>query len=192
MRRTLSILTVILSILAFVQVSHAQTTKPAGTLVIVKAIYGDLPDGGKTDVTEKVKTMVKDNALTVDASNDNFDDPASGVTKKLKVDYTIDGVAHSRTVDEAETMIISTKPSKLVITKALYGDLPDGDKTDVTAIVRDQINGDQLKIKASNDNFGDPASGITKKLQVEYKLNGVVGVKTVNEDEDMTISSDDK
>jgi len=189
-RNILPIITLFLGILALAHPAHAQTTKPAGTLVIVKAVWGDLPDGAKTDVTEKVKAMVKDNALSVDATNDNFDDPAAGVVKKLRVEYTVDGVAHTKIVVEADTLIISNKPSKLVITKALYGDLPDGDKTDVTAIVRDQINGDHLKIQASNDNFGDPASGVTKKLQVEYKLDGKVGVKTVDEDQVLSIPDD--
>jgi len=32
--------------------------------------------------------MVKDNALSVDTTNDNFTDPAEGVDKKLRVEYT--------------------------------------------------------------------------------------------------------
>ena len=82
---------------------------PAAKLVIVKAVYGDLPDGDKSDVTDKVKGMVKDGALSVEASNDNFGDPAEGVVKKLKVDYTFEGKAKSKTVDENETLTISDK-----------------------------------------------------------------------------------
>ena len=82
---------------------------PVAKLVIVKAVYGDLPDGAKTDVTDKVKEMVKDGALSVVANNDNFGDPAEGVVKKLKVDYTFDGKAKSKTVDEDETLTISDK-----------------------------------------------------------------------------------
>ncbi len=36
-------------------------------------------------------TRVKDNALSVDATNDNFTDPVEGVDKKLRVEYTVDG-----------------------------------------------------------------------------------------------------
>ena len=79
----------------------------AKKLVIVKAVYGDLPSGDKTDVTAKVAAMVKDNALSVEATNDNFDDPAEGIEKKLQVDYTVDGVAKTKTVDEGETLNIS-------------------------------------------------------------------------------------
>jgi hypothetical protein len=187
LHRWLPIVTVIVGVLSLIHPANAQTTKPTGTLVITKAVWGDLPDGDKVEVTDKVKALVKENALSVDANNDNFTDPAVGVGKKLKVDYTIDGVAHSKTVGEDETLVISNKPSKLVIVKALYGDLPDGDKSDVTRIVEDHINGDSLKIDASNDNFGDPANGVGKKLQVDYKLNGVFGTITVDEGETLSI-----
>jgi hypothetical protein len=161
---------------------------PAGKLVVTQATYGDLPDGAKTDVTEKVVAMVKDDKLKVDATNDNFGDPAEGTVKKLTVAYTIDGVAHSKTVNENETLSVSGKPSKLVIRKALYGDLPDGAKTDVTGKVADKVNDDSLSIDASNDNFGDPADGIVKKLTVDYTFDGKEKSKSVNEGETLTIS----
>lgn len=89
---------------------HAADTAPAtqkAKLVIKKAVYGDLPDGDKIDVTEKVAAMVKDDALSVDATNDNFTDPAVGTGKQLKVDYTFDGKEKSKTVNENETLAIS-------------------------------------------------------------------------------------
>ena len=88
----------------------AADTAPAtqkARLVITKAVYGDLPDGGKIDVTEKVAKMVKDDALSVDATNDNFTDPAVGTGKTLKVDYTFDGKDNSKSVAENETLTIS-------------------------------------------------------------------------------------
>ncbi len=161
---------------------------PAGKLVVTKAFYGDLPDGAKTDVTEKVAAMVKDNKLSVEATNDNFGDPADGIVKKLKVEYTVDGVAHSKTVNESETLTISGKPSKLIIRKAVYGDLPDGAKTDVTAKVAEKVDGDSLSVEATNDNFGDPADGTVKKLKVDYTFEGKEHSKTVAENETLTIS----
>jgi hypothetical protein len=159
-----------------------------GKLVIVKAVYGDLPDGQKTDVTEKLAGMVKDDRLSVEASNDNFGDPADGVVKKLKVDYTVGGVARSKIVNEAETLKISGKKSKLVIKKAFYGDLPDGQKTDVTDKVADQIADDALSVEANNTNFGDPADGVVKKLRVDYSFDGKDKSKTVDENETLTIN----
>ncbi|MCY2950598.1 MAG: DUF3395 domain-containing protein, partial [Planctomycetota bacterium] len=76
---------------------------------IKKAVYGDLPDGAKTDVTEKVAAMVKDGELSVEATNDNFGDPAEGIEKTLRVDYTFDGKEKSKTVNENETLTISAK-----------------------------------------------------------------------------------
>ncbi len=173
---------------------RAADAPAAGKLVIVKAVYGDLPDGGKTDVTDKVKAMVKDGALSVDATNDNFGDPADGIVKKLKVDYTIDGVAASKTVNEGETLTIAAneKPApsgKLAIKKAVYGDLPDGGKTDVTDKVKAMVKDGALSVDASNDNFGDPAEGITKKLKVDYTFNGADKSKSVDEGQTLTISA---
>lgn len=76
-------------------------------LVIVKAEYGDLPDGVKADVTKKVAEMVKQDELSVAATNDNFGDPVEGTVKKLRVDYTFNGVKKSKTVDEGQTLTIS-------------------------------------------------------------------------------------
>jgi hypothetical protein len=161
---------------------------PVGKLVVTKAFYGDLPDGPKTDVTDKVAGMVKEYKLSVEATNDNFGDPAEGTVKKLKVEYTVDGVAHSKTVDENQTLTVSGKPSKIMILKAVYGDLPDGAKTDVTAKVADKLDGDSLSVEATNDNFGDPAEGIVKKLKVDYTFEGKEHSKTVNENETLIIS----
>lgn len=88
-------------------------TKPVpavAKLVILKAEYGDLPDGAKTDVTDKVKALVKPEGLTVEATNDNFGDPAEGTVKKLKVDYSFEGgPKKTKTVDEGETLTLSSK-----------------------------------------------------------------------------------
>jgi hypothetical protein len=162
--------------------ASAPSTNPAATgLVITKALYGDLPDGGSADVAH--------NALSVAASNDNFGDPASGIVKKLRVDYTIDGTAHSRTVEENATLVIKSGPERLIIKKALYGDLPDGSSTDVTEKVAQAAANDALSIGATNDNFGDPASGIVKKLRVDYTFDGKGHSKTVGEGETVTISN---
>lgn len=80
-----------------------------GKLMILKAEYGDLPDGPRTDVTTKVQEMVRDDALSVDATNDNFGDPIEGTVKKMKVDYLFDGVRKSKEAAENENITISNK-----------------------------------------------------------------------------------
>jgi len=174
----------------------AATTKvPATTaayigphLVIKKAVYGDLPNGLSADVTAKVAALVAHEALTVAASNDNFGDPVVGIDKKLRVDYALDGVAQSRIVAEGATLTIKAWPVRLVIKQAVYGDLPDGTSADVTAKVAAKIDNDTLTIGASNDNFGDPAENIVKKLRVDYTFDGKAKSKTVGEGEELTIS----
>jgi len=80
---------------------------PPSRLVIVKAVYGELPDGNKADVTAKIAALVTDDALAVAASNDLFGDPAVGHDKQLRVEYALDGVKKSKTVEENEMLTIS-------------------------------------------------------------------------------------
>ena len=164
-----------------------------GKLVIVKAEYGDLPSGGKVDVTKKVAEMVKDDTLSVDATNNNFTNPAEGAGKKLRVDYTINGIAATKTVGEGENLKISGKApaagGKLAIVKAEYGDLPSGEKVDVTKKVAEMVKDGALTVEATNDNFTDPVEGTVKKLRVDYTFNGAAKSKTVEENETLTISA---
>jgi hypothetical protein len=167
---------------------------PKMKLTIIKAVYGDLPDGQKIDVTDKVKALVQDNCLTVAATNENFTDPAEGTGKKLHVDYKYgDGATLSKECAETETLtIMPPQPvdpnAVLVIRKAVYGDLPDGPKVDVTDKVRAMVKNNQLSVDATNDNFGDPANGTQKKLTVDYTFKGVDKSKTVDENDTLTIN----
>jgi hypothetical protein len=53
--------------------------------------------------------MVNDDALSVDANNDNLGDPAEGTVKKLKVEYTFEGARKSKEANEGESLTISNK-----------------------------------------------------------------------------------
>jgi len=162
----------------------------AAKLAIIKAEYGDLPAGTKLDVTDKVKALVKEDGLSVDATNENFTDPVEGTQKKLKIEYTLDDKKLDQTVNENETLVIELKPSKLKIISAFYGDLPDGNKTDVSAKVQSKVHSNALSVDASNDNFGDPAEGTGKKLKVEYSFDGgEKKTKEVGENEKLEISN---
>jgi hypothetical protein len=180
--------------------SAPNATNPSPRLVIVKAVYGDLSDPSTTsDVTEQVAGMVTNDTLTVDASNDNFGDPASGVTKLLRVDFTIDGLAGSKSVYERGKLKISLadKPNpgqttgtpKLVIRKAVYGVLPDGDTIDVTTIMTGMVRNNSLTFTVNNDDLGDPAPYETKQLRVDYTLNGKEVSQSAVEGKTLTISS---
>lgn len=170
-------------------------TNAAPRLVVVKAVYGDPSDtNATTDVTSQVAGMVKNDTLTVAASNDNFGDPASGVCKLLRVDFTIDGVPGSKSVYERGTLKISpadkANPSqnsgKLVIRKAVYCDT-DGDSIDVTTIIAGMVRNDSLTFTVTNDDLGDPAPDSSKKLQVDYTFNGKDGSQSVDEGKTLKI-----
>ena len=183
--------------LALAGCAAEQGRSPApAKLVIVKAVYGALPDGPTLDVTDKVAAMVKANALRVDSSNDLFGDPADGSFKRLRVDYTLGGMAGSKTVGEDQTLILPAdeKPlvGQLVIVKATYGDLAGGQTVDVTDRVAGMIKNNAVTVVASNDTFDDPASGAWKRLRVHYTIGGVARTKTVGEDRKLTITGNPK
>lgn len=93
----------------------------SGNIVIEKAEYGDLPGGPSADVTAKVAAMVKDGALAVEATNGNFGDPARGVAKKLRVDYSVNGAAASKTVAEGESLAFTAVSTPPAIVDAICG-----------------------------------------------------------------------
>src|SRR4051812_45482539 len=151
--------TMVVAFASFCFVTRAAdtATNTPSRLVVTKAVYGVLSDAETiVDGTKQVAAMVKDNALTVAAVNENFEDRASGVIKQLRVDFTIDGVAGSKSVYEYGTLKITLadkpeankQPSKLVIRKAVYG-VPEGDSIDVTSILTGMIKGDVLHFKVN-------------------------------------------
>ena len=81
---------------------------------------------GKTvDVTARLSNEVKNNKLSVNASNEAFGDPAEGQVKKLKVDYSVGDENLSKTVNEGDTLEISAPADKkLFIKRALYDVIP--------------------------------------------------------------------
>lgn len=162
-------------------------------LVIKKAVYGELPDGASADVTKKVAERAGKMDLEIEANNENFGDPSVGANKKLRVDYLANGVLRSRTVPEGETLRIHVKsgPARLVVKKAVYGDFSNNAVTDVTEKVAQAAEDDLLTVAASNDNFGDPAFGIAKKLRVDYTWDGKERTRTVEEYDTLSIAGDD-
>jgi len=78
----------------------------------------------QVDVTARLRAMVKDDALAVVAGNEIAGDPAYNTVKALRVDYTLAGAAHTRTVNEDETLHIPAPgeaPGALVLRRAVYG-----------------------------------------------------------------------
>ena len=74
------------------------------------------------DVTDKVNAAVKDESLSISASNEMFGDTAPGVPKKLWVEYQAGDEKLSKEAEEGGRVHISAPAGrKLVILKAVYG-----------------------------------------------------------------------
>jgi HEAT repeat protein len=80
-------------------------------------------------------------------------------------------------------------PGRVAIKQAVYGKLPDGPSSDVTAKVAALVAAGTFAIEATNGNFGDPAAGVVKMLRLEYAVDGTTEVKTVRENETVTITA---
>lgn len=82
---------------------------------IVRAIYGNLTDtsAGSSptiDLTKKLAGLIQDGSLNVVADNDLAgSDPAFGIPKELRVDYSLDGVAESTVVAEGDTLSLGNR-----------------------------------------------------------------------------------
>lgn len=141
------------------------------------------------DVTAKIKAAVAGGALSISVDNDTLGgDPAVNIVKKLKVEYTIDGVASSKVAVENGVLTIHvSSDKKLVITKATYGDLPDKG-IDVTDKLTAAIIKDALTISVDNDTLGgDPAPTIGKELRVGYTVKGVAHTATASENDTLNL-----
>jgi len=91
--------------------------KPAaGKVTIRKAVYRGIESGGSADVTRKVAKMVADGAASIEVSNSNFGDPAQGIVKQLEIEFTANGVTHTETVREGQsiTLLVGATPEAFI------------------------------------------------------------------------------
>jgi len=82
-----------------------------------------------------------------------------------------------------------TAGGRVVIRKAVYGDLPAGKSADVTRKVARLVKRGATSVEASNTNFGDPAQGTPKKLRVDYTIDGFSRSQTVAEKQTITFAA---
>jgi HEAT repeat protein len=115
----------------------ARESRPApGNVVIIKAVYGALPKGPLADVTKKVAALVKGGAMAIDASNENFGDPAQRQVKKLRIDYRVNGVKLSKTVREQRTVTFTATMTPPAIVDALCSAMPTAQGEAKLALLR--------------------------------------------------------
>lgn len=109
-------------------------------------------------------------------------------TPALKADVTATALAIAQKLDGSDEVLallakIGQKTVKIEILKAVYG---AGDKTkDVTGMVQKCVHGFPLiTLPKSTYNVafgGDPASGVVKKLTIDYRMDGKTGQATFAE-----------
>ena len=69
--------------------------------------------------------------------------------------------------------------------RATYG--TSSNNIDVTDKVRSMVNGNSLRITASNDLAGDPARGVVKTLTIAYTYNESLSEVRIRERQTVTI-----
>jgi hypothetical protein len=163
----------------------------ADSLLILEAVYGDLPDGGKVDVTTEVARLVDDGSLRLEATNVLFGDPAEQESKTLQVSYSLNGDRGQVSVKEGETLLIPMPELKgdLELVEATYGVQPDGIRESVLTVVKTYLKDNRLEMAVNNELLGDPASGFFKSLRVVYKIGDVQLAKSVYEGGTIVIES---
>lgn len=108
----------------------------ASKVKIIKAVYGDLPNGTSRDVAAKVAAMVKDGKFSVAASNTHFGDPIPGTPKSLRLVYSVDGVVNDETVPEKRAIEIRAGAAPTALADALLGALEGTSGTKRLALLR--------------------------------------------------------
>ncbi len=99
-----------------VEVSEAQTLKLPANAVIDRALYGQLypppaRSARQVDLTAKLSARVRHGGLSVRIDNDFADgDPAPNLPKELRVEYAVNGIHKSTTVQEDETLALPEAP----------------------------------------------------------------------------------
>jgi len=152
------------------------------------------PATAAVDVTAKVKDLVKENKLSITPDPDELGaDPAVGTDKRLKVEYTVGGKAHTVTAEQGHSLNLPSDADgdgTLAVTKATWG-LPATIGTvtaDVTEKVKEGVKNNALTISASNDAMAcDPGVGLLKELKVDYSVDGKAHSAKANEGDDLTI-----
>jgi HEAT repeat protein len=171
---------------AMLEDKDAQTRVLAIDLLAMRQVKGVLPQLMKAaeDNDEKVRAAAI-KALGKLAGLSEF---AALVDLLLKAKTPAEISAYEGTLAAICTREARLSPSDVVIKKALYGDLPNGKAADVKKKVAGMIKAGQLKIEASNSNFGDPTPGVAKSFTIEYSVAGVSDSLTVKENESVTLS----
>ncbi|MES2476375.1 MAG: family 78 glycoside hydrolase catalytic domain [Verrucomicrobiota bacterium] len=155
--------------------------------MIVSARYESVsnPETRFRDVTSTL-TSLATSSFSIGVNNTTFDpDPAPNQVKRLKIEYTVDGVAGVITKAENTTFHFPDdlpRPIVATITAAQYEAVDGSASNDVLATLTAMASNGSYSITANNANFGpDPAYLKVKRLRLEFQRDGRSWVKFIAE-----------
>ncbi len=168
-----------------------QTKQPAvlTSTELVRATNG-VPPPPQADVTALIRTFVAGGTNRITPGNDVFgDDPAPGVIKRLRVEFSLGGQPGTNETTEGGSLEI---PAGAEVVRAVYGDFPALDPgkeiMDVTAEILARVGNGETSVKAANALVGfDPAPMFGKMLRVELSVGGTPLVLEANEGRSLDI-----
>ncbi|MES2920167.1 MAG: family 78 glycoside hydrolase catalytic domain [Verrucomicrobiota bacterium] len=154
--------------------------------VIQSARYESVSGTGFRDVTATLVSLAASGPFSRVVNNANFGpDPAVNQVKRLRVNYTVDGVAGVKLIAENATFNYPADlppPIAAVVTNARYEALDGAGSLDVTANLTARAQNGAYTLTVNNTTFGsDPAMNHLKRLRLEYTRNGKSWVKSIPE-----------
>lgn len=149
---------------------------PPVKISVQKAIYGPPGDPARTkDVTSTVQALADHGVRSFQVALMARDgDPAYGVVKTLRVEYTADGQPGVASATDPQIVQLPTVRHALSVQKATYGVPGDPTRTrDVTAKLQRLADGGDYEFPVRSMAEGDdPAFMVVKTLRIEYTLDG--------------------
>ncbi len=143
---------------------HENAEDPVGDLKIVSAEYGT--NRKWVDVTPKLAAAVKDNRVTLRVTSDNLaPDPAPGLTKRVRVTYTIGNVAQVMDVKENDMLDIAATS----VSNRLY--LTPSSESDSLVFTCTYSN---KNLPANLPSFGDTFSSSRKSWDRFWRTGGAI------------------
>lgn len=175
------------------ELPRSQTT--SNQLRITRARYG--ANNRFADVTNRLNAAIRNNSLSMQVNNDTMGgDPIPDVAKTLTIAYTYNDRSEEVVLHENQQVNLPNSYSDprnysengLQINRAVYG--WENHTADVTSRLNQQVQGDRLSLRVSDENMGgDPAPGHGKTLTVQYTIDGRASNSTVKQDDMLYLPS---
>ena len=154
----------------------AKVRKP--DLTILHADYGVFPSDEKQlmDVTGQVRALASAGRRSIPASNDMAgDDPAPNEVKELRVNLNLDGHPLTLTARENQKLQVPEQAEVVLAQYGLFPEATNGKPTtvDLTSKLTSLVHDGVLNIRVDDSLASDPVVNRTKKLELDYALDGV-------------------